>query len=115
MSYVINREHPLIKKSLQADSIDASTLNRLLRLAEEYIPIQQIWVDAAEGDEMQAQPFESAATMELVEMIQLLYRAYRISGLSHSDSLGRLGSTEAFGDHHELIEPAVDDIQHEVL
>ena len=61
MSYVINREHPLIKEALQTDDADTSSLHRLLRLIEEYIPIQQIWVDVAEGDETQSQPFESAA------------------------------------------------------
>jgi hypothetical protein len=110
VSYVINREHPLIKEALQADADDAPALHRLLRLIEEYIPIQQIWVDAAEGDETQSQPFESAPSEELIGMIQVLYRAYRISGLSHAEALGRLSSTEAFGDRYELIETAVDNI-----
>ncbi len=114
VSYVVNREHPLVKEALQADSIDAPKLRRLLRLIEEYIPIQQIWVDAAEGDETQSQPFESAPSEELVEMIQTLYRAYRISGLSHAQALERLSTTEAFGDRYELIETAVGDLQVEV-
>jgi hypothetical protein len=115
VSYVINREHPLIKEALQADAVDTSTLHRLLRLIEEYIPIQQIWVDAAEGDETQSQPFEAAASEELIGMIQMLYRAYRLSGLSHDEALGRLTSTEAFGDRYELIETAVGKITGEVI
>ena len=98
VSYIINRDHPLIKKALQADVVDNSILHRLLRLIEEYIPVQQIWVDAAEGDETQSQPFESAASEEVIDMIQMLYRAYRLSGLSHAEALGHLCSTEAFGD-----------------
>jgi len=110
ISYIINREHPLIKEALHAESIDNSTLHRLLRMIEEYIPVQQIWVDAAEGDETQSQPFEAAASEEVIEMIRVLYRAYRLSGMSHEEALGRLGSTEAFGDRYELIETAVSDI-----
>lgn len=115
VSYVINREHPLIKEALQADVVDNSTLHRLLRLIEEYVPIQQIWVDTAEGDETQSQPFESAASEELIAMIRMLYRAYRLSGLSHTEALGRLSSTEAFGDRYELIETAVGNITEEVI
>ncbi len=107
VSYIINREHPLIKEALQAGPADNPTLNRLLRLIEEYIPVQQIWVDAAEGDETQSQPFESAASEEVIEMIRMLYRAYRLSGMSHAEALGRLSSTEAFGDRYELVETAV--------
>ncbi len=107
VSYVINRNHPLIQEALQSESVDPPTLGGLLRLIEEYIPIQQIWVDAAEGDETQSQPFESATSEELIGMIQMLYRAYRLSGLSHTQALERLTSTEAFGDRHELIETAI--------
>jgi len=115
VSYVINREHPLIKEALQADVGDNSTLHRLLRLIEEYVPIQQIWVDAAEGDETQSQPFESAGSEELVGMIRMLYRAYRLNGLSHTEALGRLSLTEAFGDRYELIETAIGNMEAEVI
>lgn len=110
VSYVINREHPLIREALQADVLDSSRLHRLLRLIEEYIPIQAIWVDAAEGDETQSQPFDSAPSEELILMIQMLYRAFRISGLSHTEAMARLSSTEAFGDRYELIETAIKDM-----
>jgi len=111
VSYVINREHPLIKEALRADTMNSSVLRHLLRLIEEYIPIQQIWVDSAEGDETQSQPFAAAASEEIIEMIRMLYRAYRLSGLSHIEALGRLDSAEAFGDRHELIEDAVGNIE----
>ena len=111
---MVNREHPLVKKALQADAVDIPTLRSLLRLIEEYIPIQQIWVDAAEGDETQTQPFEHASSEELIGMIQMIYRAHRISGLSHAKALERLSTTEAFGDRHELIEVAVESLPAEV-
>ena len=115
VSYVINREHPLVKDALQTDAVDNATLNRLLRLIEEYIPVQQIWVDAAEGDETQNQPFESAACEEVIEMIRMLYRAYRLNGMSHTEAIGRLSSTEAFGDRYELVETAVGNMATEVI
>jgi hypothetical protein len=111
--YIINREHPLIKEALQAETIDTPMLNRLLRLIEEYIPVQQVWVDAADGDEKQSQPFESATSEEVIEMIRMLYRAYCLSGMSHAEARERLVSTEAFGERYELIDDAIGNAQEE--
>ncbi len=107
VSYVVNREHPVVRETLRNKANDGPSISRLLRLVEEYIPIQQIWIDAAEGDENQSQPFESAASREIVELIQLLYRAYRSSGLTHQDALDRLKATEGFGDRFELVDQAL--------
>ena len=98
---------------MSSESVDTPTISRLIRLIEEYIPIQQIWVDAAAGDETQSQPFESAASRELLAMIQMLYRAYIHSGLSHDDAMGQLASAEAFGERYELIEGAIQAIKGE--
>ena len=108
VSYVINRDHPLVRDALEANSIDTRKLQQILRLVEEYVPVQQIWVDMAEGDESQSQPFESAAEREIVGLIRALYSAFVNAGLSHREALGRLGSTEAIGDRFELVEPTVD-------
>ena len=107
VSYVINREHPLVRDALGANSTDARKLQQLLRLIEEYVPVQQIWVDMAEGDESQGQPFESAEEREIVGLIRTLYSAFINVGLSHQEALERLGSTEAIGERFELVEPTV--------
>ena len=115
VSYVVNRGHPLIKEALQSDAIEPSTFNHLLRIIEEYIPIQQIWVDAAEGSETQSQPFEASPSEEVRMMIRMLYQAYLFHGLSHEEALERLSLTEAFGDHYELIETALGNTQTETI
>ncbi len=108
VSYVINRTHPLVKEALEAASIDSAKLQQILRLVEEYVPVQQIWVDMAEGDESQSQPFESAGDREIIQLIRALYTAFTNAGMTHSVALARLGSTEAIGDRFELVEPTVD-------
>ena len=107
VSYVINREHPLVSDALGTKPVDARKLQQLLRLIEEYVPVQQIWVDMAEGDESQGQPFESAEEREIVGLIRTLYSAFINVGLSHQEALERLGSTEAIGERFELVEPTV--------
>ena len=107
VSYVINRDHPLVRDVLRSDSVDSQTLNRILRLIEEYVPVQQIWVDMAEGDESKSQPFESAAEKEVIELIRMLYIAFQKAGMNHDEALERLGSTEAIGNRFELVEPTI--------
>ncbi len=105
--YEINREHPLVKETLDSQPKDTGSIRRVLRLVEEYVPVQQIWVDLAEGDETKSQPFESAAAKEITEIIRALYLLFLGSGLNHNQALERLGSTEAIGERFELIESAV--------
>ena len=108
VSYVINRDHPLVQDALVAQPAGSPKLGRLLRLIEEYVPVQQIWVDMAEGDETQSQPFETAGEREIIGLIRDLYRAFITAGLNHAEALERLGSTEAIGERFELVEPTVD-------
>ena len=108
VSYVINREHPLVRDALQGDSMDAGQFRRTLRMIEEYVPVQLIWVDMAEGDQSQSQPFESARDQEVVELIRALYSAFISAGLTHGQALERLGATEAIGQRFELVAPTLD-------
>ena len=107
VSYAVNREHPLVNHALNSPSVSAGELRQILRLVEEYIPVQQIWVDMAEGDESQRQPFESAGEQEIVELIRSLYVALTKAGATHEESLAQLAITEAIGDRFELVEPTV--------
>ena len=107
VSYVVNRDHPLIRHALVSESIDVRDLRQILRLIEEYVPVQQIWVDMADGDESHGQPFESAGDQEIVGLIRALYSAFIGSGMTHDEALGRLVTTEAIGERFELVEPTV--------
>ena len=110
VSYVVNRDHPLVRDAL-ASSIAPQQLRRILRLVEEYVPVQQIWVDMAEGDESLGQPFDSAGEQEIRELIQALYVALLNSGMTHDEALGRLVTTEAIGDRFEMVESALEGLQ----
>ena len=107
VSYVVNRGHPLVSGALNSTSINARQLRLILRLIEEYVPVQQIWVDMAEGDETQSQPFESAAEPEIVALIRAAYEALINSGSTHEEALARLVRTEVMGDRFELVESTV--------
>ena len=107
VSYVVNLDHPLIRHALMSESIDVRELRQILRLIDEYVPVQQIWVDMADGDESHGQPFESAGDQEIVGLIRALYGAFIGAGTTHDEALGRLVTTEAIGERFELVEPTV--------
>ena len=104
VSYAVNREHPLVRDALESDTIGRQQFMRILRLVEEYIPVQQIWVDMAEGDESQRQPFESVPDQEIQDMIRALYMSLISSGLTHEQAVGRLGTAEIIGNRFEVLE-----------
>ena len=84
-------------------------LKQLLRLIEEYVPVQQIWVDMAEGDESQSQPFESArGARDCWADPGSLQGLYQCGVESSGRPWTRLRSTEAIGERFELVEPTVD-------
>lgn len=64
--YRINRRHPLIASVLQRVGPLAKELNSVLRVLEETVPVQQIWIDVAESQTDQATPyqFDTAALLE---------------------------------------------------
>lgn len=113
VSYVVNRDHPLVKDAIDSDYIEHQQFQQILRLIEEYVPVQQIWVDMAEGDESLGRPFESAREQEVVGLIRALYRAFINSGMSHEKALDRLETTEAIGERFELLEPTVESLVRE--
>ena len=114
VSYVINRDHPLIEDVLSSGPVEPRRVQQLLRLIEEYVPTQQIWVDLAEGDESESVPFESATEREITALIRALYTAFIRAGLTHAEAVARLGATEAIGERFELIESAVAELLKEV-
>ncbi len=107
VSYIVNREHPLISQALNSHSATEREFRRVIRLIEEYVPVQQIWVDMAEGDEAQGQPFESAREEEIIELIRNLYAALLKAGETHEEALAKMAITEAVGDRFELLEPTI--------
>ena len=113
VSYAVNREHPLVRDALESDTIDRPQFRRILRLVEEYLPSPQIWVDMAEGDESQSQPFESASDQEIRDMIRALYAALTTSGLTHEQAVERLGTAEIIGNRFEILETVLESLAEE--
>jgi hypothetical protein len=103
--YAIDRKHPLVRLAREQLGSDVSSLEGLLRLLEETIPVQTIWIDAAEKDQPHTTPFEFSDDEELVRIARLQLSALRgVLGLSASESLQRLRTMEPFDRYPDVID-----------
>lgn len=103
ISYRINRDHPLIRRLLDTETPDRSTLATALRLIEEAVPVPLIVLNKSQKPEGESLPFERADATEVYELAVELYQALVHSGVSRSDAIERLYRMEPFNRLTEFI------------
>lgn len=101
--YKIDREHPVVKAVLAEVGTTKPAFEAMLRIIEETVPVQQIWLDAAESPEDTAAPFHGAQSTERRVVITTAYDAVRRNfGLTHQETVERLCCWEEFSDDETL-------------
>lgn len=101
-TYRLNREHPLVARALQEANSKAVT--ELLRVVEETVPVQRIWLDTVEKGEMQKEPFSEESSPEVEELARsMLSHLVGKVGLPHELAITRLRTTEPFQNFPQLI------------
>ena len=108
--YSINLEHPLVKEALNISTENRQVIKALLRLIEETVPVQQIWLDNAENSEQHSQPFERVPSKEVREVMTQIYNALIKSGLSPKDAERRLITMEPFQHFAEIVDSLSEEI-----
>lgn len=98
--YVINRNHPLVAAAISAAS-GSEVLDRLFRLLEHTIPIQQIWLDATE--EGTAATYDDVSLDVIRSDLRSACEQLVCGGLSRSQAVATLKNIEPFMDHPKLI------------
>jgi anti-sigma regulatory factor (Ser/Thr protein kinase) len=103
-SYRISRDHDLLASILyRAGTLKADIL-ALLRLIEETVPVQRIWLDTAEDKEIPRTEFAGAAKKEIHETLSALFEALVLHrGLSPVEARERLSRTSPFDRYPDLI------------
>jgi hypothetical protein len=87
----INREHPIVR-SLIADRDAGRAVEALLRLIEETIPLDSIYIKHAEAPDSQPVPFEDTKDKHFLEMLSELYLGMIAAGRSHSEAIATLSA-----------------------
>jgi hypothetical protein len=101
--YRINRAHPAVKVALQASGKTAPEIESLLRVLEETVPIQQIWLDVAEQTRDVAQPYDGVEFSVIRSDIRRAYDFLVKSGINRVTALAHLKAVEPYNRYPQLI------------
>jgi hypothetical protein len=96
ISYQINREHPLVKATLKCSKEQRNNILALLKLIEETLPKEQIWLDNQESVESRTDPFESVDKQELVSVLSPIFEFLKSQELAVDDIRKHLLAMEPF-------------------
>jgi hypothetical protein len=98
VGYRIDREHPVVAALLSAVPKERGVeLEAALRIIEETVPIEQIWLDVAERPEAPARPFHGSTPLQVRSLIGIAYNALRRNkGASHAGAIEILLGCEEF-------------------
>ena len=103
-SYRIARDHDLVASILDRAGPLKADILALLRLIEETVPVQRIWLDTAEDKETPRTGFVGAPETEIQDLLSSMFEALvRHRGLSKDDARKRLGRTPPFDRYLNLV------------
>lgn len=101
--YRLDREHPLVKAALGSTS-DRKTLEALLKLIEQTVPLPHITITNSETPDQLAGPFERSTEREVLAVMTETYRALRSSGKGHAEACAFLSIIHPFEQHPHLVQ-----------
>lgn len=103
-SYRIARDHDLVASILNRSGSLKPDILALLRLAEETVPVQRIWLDTADDKETPRTGFAGAPESEIRATLSRLFEALvKYRGLSPVAARERLGRTRPFDQYLHLV------------
>lgn len=103
-SYRIARDHDLVASILNRAGALKPDILALLRLIEETVPVQRIWLDTAEDTETPRTGFAGAPDDEVMETLSSMFEALvKFRGLNPTEARERLGRTPPFDRHLDLV------------
>lgn len=103
-SYRIGRDNDLVASILDRAGPLKADIVAMLRLIEETVPVQRIWLDTAEDKETPRTGFAEAPTEDVKDTLAAMFDALvRFSGLSEEEARQRLRRSTGFERFPELI------------
>lgn len=77
MRYRIDNDHPAVRAVLDEAGILLPQVKAMLRVIEETVPVQRIWIDTAENKDTPSTGFEKVASEEVSQVLEVMYRSMR--------------------------------------
>ena len=104
MRYRVDLSHPAVKAVLEHAGALAPQIKAMIRVLEETVPVQRIWLDTAEGRETPRTGFAGSAPAEIQTIAEVLFNdLLNRQGLSPERAREQLLHTEPFHDYPDLI------------
>lgn len=109
-SYRIDQKHPAIAAALDACAAQAPLLKAMLRVIEETVPIQRIWLDTAENKDTPRAGFSGEPPEAVTEVLKALFEDMTgRRNMSPESARRMLLATEPFQNYPELVAALPDD------
>lgn len=109
--YRIDREHPAVRAVLDESSDNSDKVRAMLRIIEETVPVQRIWLDTSEGRETPRTGFAGEPSSELEDVLMVIYRSLRRKDISPELARQQLLHTEPFDSCPDLVAALPDNPQ----
>lgn len=102
--YRITNDHPAVKAVLEDAGVLEPQVQAMLRVLEETIPVQRIWLDTTEAHETPRIGFAGEPPAAVEAVLTVMYKNMVLrKGLSPALARERLLRTEPFNNHPELV------------
>lgn len=112
LRYRIDTEHPAIRSVLDDAGRLLPQLKVMLRIIEETVPVQRIWIDTAENKDTPYTGFAKTPPQEVSEFMMVMYRNMTTrKGYSPAAAKDQLRNMEPFNAYPALIDALPDSIQ----
>lgn len=104
MKYRIDERHPAVAAVLEASEEHGSLVRAMLRVIEETVPVQRIWLDTAEARDTPRVGFAGDPPAEVQGVLSVLFRDMVLrKGMSEDLARKALSTTEPFQDYPAAI------------
>lgn len=105
MRYRIDEGHPAVQAVLEQSGAMEQDVRAMLRVIEETVPVQRIWLDTTEARETPRTGFSADPPAEVLRTMRVLYRSFVLrKGMSPALARARLRLTEPFDGFPDLID-----------
>ncbi len=104
MRYRVDEKHPAVAAALEAAGEQAEIVRAMLRVIEETVPVQKIWLDTAENKDMPRTGFSGAPAADVTGVLATLFKdMVGRRGMSPELARQTLSTTEPFQNYPQLV------------
>lgn len=112
MRYRVDPEHPAVRAVLDEAGALLPMIRTMLRVIEESVPVQRIWIDTAENRDTPRTGFDQSPPNEAREVLLVMYRnMIERKGYSPEAAREQLRATEPFHAFPALIDALPDSLK----